>query len=171
MIHSATATEVPDSPHAPHSRSFHARGAVCALIFFPALTVVSLSSGIAPEGSLLDWFFDTAGWIFLVLYATCRIWATLYVGGRKDREMATDGIYSLTRNPLYLGSTCLALAASMFFQSPLLLILTVLVLAFYLQKVIRSEEAFLRQRFGPAFEAYAARTPRFLPRFSAYRTP
>ena len=154
-----------------HSRSFRWRGAIGGLVFLPAFALLSFSGGIVPEGSLLDWLADSLGWTFLVLYATCRVWATLYVGGHKDHVLQTEGIYSVTRNPLYLGSTCLALSACMFFQSALLLILTFLVLAFYLSRVIGSEEDFLRRRFGSAFDEYAQRTPRFLPRFTSYQSP
>lgn len=163
---------IPESPkRTRHSRAFHWRGAIGGCIFLPAFVILSLGQGIVPEGSLLDWVADSLGWLFFVLYATCRIWATLYVGGQKDQVMQTEGIYSLTRNPLYLGSTFLAFSACMFFQSVLLLLLTFLVLAFYLFWVIRSEEAYLRERFGSAFDDYVKRTPRFLPRFTHYRTP
>lgn len=154
-----------------HSLPFRARGLVAAVIFFPAIVLANLTPPLAAEGSLLDWFFDSLGWTFLVLYVTCRIWATLFVGGRKDHRLQTDGIYSLTRNPLYLGSTCLALSVCFFLQSPLLFVLTLCVLAWYIAKVIRSEEVILRRLFGNAFDDYARTTPRFFPSFSNYRRP
>ncbi|MHA3774441.1 methyltransferase family protein [Verrucomicrobiota bacterium sgz303538] len=154
-----------------HSRSFHLRGAVGAIILLPAAATVLFSPPVAPEGSVLDWGFDMLGWVFFIVYATFRIWATLYVGGRKDRILQTEGIYSATRNPLYVGSACLAISAAFFFQSILLLALAVGVLAFYSAAVVRSEEEVLRQLFGTEFDNYVRQTPRFFPSFANYRTP
>lgn len=154
-----------------HSRSYHWRGAVGALILFPAAAAVIFSTPAVQEGSLLDWGFDAFGWVFFTLYVTFRIWATLYVGGRKDRILQTEGIYSATRNPLYVGSACLALAAALFFQSILLFALTSALLVFYSVAVVRSEEQVLRQLFGTQFDDYVRQTPRFFPSFANYRTP
>ena len=154
-----------------HSRSFRWRGAVGELLFFPAAVAVVFSTPVAAEGSLGDMAFDAGGWLFLVLYATLRLWATLYVGGRKDRVLQTEGIYSATRNPLYVGSACLAVSVALFFQSLLLLVVSLVLLVFYSTAVVRREEEVLRQLFGEAFEEYARQTPRFFPSFSRYRRP
>lgn len=152
-----------------HTRAFRLRGPVAGFVFFPALLLVSFGGPIAEPGTFGYWLFDSLGFIFLTLYATCRIWATLYVGGRKDEQLQSTGIYSLSRNPLYLGSTCLALSGSFFLQSPLLFALTAIILGYYLFKVIPSEEAVLRDRFGAAFDEYTRLTSRFVPRLTSYR--
>jgi len=82
---------------------------------------------------------------------------------RKNEALATSGPYAYTRNPLYLGSLLIgigfAIAARNWWIGVLLVVMFV---AIYLP-VIRSEEAFLRERF-PEFEEYAKRVPRMLPR-------
>ena len=154
-----------------HTKSFRWRGLIGSLLFIPAAIAVIFSTPMVTEGGLLEWACNACGWFLLVVYATFRIWATLYVGGRKDRVLQTEGIYSATRNPLYFGGACLALAAALFFQSLLLLLLTLVVLAFYSVAVVRSEEDVLRQLFGETFENYSRETPRFFPSFSRYRRP
>ena len=84
---------------------------------------------------------------------------------RKNETLATSGPYAYTRNPLYLGSLLIgigfALAARNWWIG---VVLVVMFFAIYLP-VIRSEEAFLRERF-PEFEEYAKSVPRVLPRLT-----
>jgi protein-S-isoprenylcysteine O-methyltransferase Ste14 len=82
----------------------------------------------------------------------------------KNLRLATTGPYSLSRNPLYLGSFLLAAGFALAGGSlPLGIAVVALFLAVYVP-VMRREEAFLRQKFGAEFEDYAARVPLFLPR-------
>ena len=152
-----------------HSRFFKLRGFMGGLLLLPALILISFSHPIVEVDSPWDEVIESTGWIFLACYVTCRLWATLYVGGRKDMQLQTTGIYSVTRNPLYLGSTCFALSAACFFESPLVFGLTLALLAYYLVRVIPSEEAVLRDRFPETFAEYAKRTPKFFPRLTTYR--
>ncbi|HVH12341.1 MAG TPA: isoprenylcysteine carboxylmethyltransferase family protein, partial [Longimicrobium sp.] len=94
-------------------------------------------------------------------------------GRNTSRQVAsrlnTDGPYSMVRNPLYLGNALMWLGLVMYARSlPLLLGIG---LAFWLMyaPIIRAEEAFLRARFGPEFERWAACTPAFVPRPSRFR--
>lgn len=84
-------------------------------------------------------------------------------------QLNTDGPYSIVRNPLYLGNALMWSGLVMYARSlPLTLGIG---LAFWLMygPIIRAEEAFLRARFGPEFERWAACTPVFLPRPSRFR--
>lgn len=154
-----------------HSASFHRRGAVSALVLVPIGVLVAFSTPIVHQGTLLNWVFQSLGWVFLTLCATFRLWATLYIGGRKDRVLQTEGAYSVTRNPLYLGSACQAVAVALFFQSLFLLFGTMALILFFSLTVVRSEEVVLRGHFGAQFDEYARETPRFFPNFSRYRRP
>nr|WP_192361473.1 isoprenylcysteine carboxylmethyltransferase family protein [Mesorhizobium mediterraneum] len=138
------------------------------------LVVQALS--IAAIGSLL---FSRPGWdeasglhevvemIGFVLILVCifgRLWSILYVGGRKNSELAVSGPYSITRNPLYLFSTIGAFGIGLMFGS--LIVAAALGVCTYavFGMTARKEETFLRGKFGPEFEAYVARTPRFWPK-------
>jgi protein-S-isoprenylcysteine O-methyltransferase Ste14 len=84
---------------------------------------------------------------------------------RKNEALAMSGPYAHTRNPLYLGSLLMgigfALAARSWWVG------TALIAMFFTiyVPVIRSEEAFIRERF-PEFKAYAQAVPRMIPRFT-----
>jgi protein-S-isoprenylcysteine O-methyltransferase Ste14 len=82
---------------------------------------------------------------------------------RKDRELAISGPYARTRNPLYLGSAILAAGIVVAGNSFWAGVLTALYFSIFYSAVMRNEEADLRDRFGPAFNHYAARIPLFIP--------
>jgi protein-S-isoprenylcysteine O-methyltransferase Ste14 len=93
-----------------------------------------------------------------------RVWASGHL--EKTRTLATGGPYAHTRNPLYLGSALLAVGVAVVSAStPVVLAVIAYFLAFY-PAVIREEAAFLRGRFGSAYEAWAASVPLFWPRLS-----
>jgi protein-S-isoprenylcysteine O-methyltransferase Ste14 len=95
------------------------------------------------------------------------LWLRAFAAGyvRKNAELTRTGPYAYTRNPLYLGSMCIAfgfaLAAG---RWTLALLLVMLFLAIYIPTIL-SEEAYLRAHF-PAFDAYAVHVPRLLPRLT-----
>lgn len=75
--------------------------------------------------------------------------------------LATDGIYRLSRNPIYLGLTMIyagiAVALASFW--PLLLLVPLLAVVQY--GVIAREEAYLEGLFGESYRAYKARVRRW----------
>ncbi|HZR45742.1 MAG TPA: isoprenylcysteine carboxylmethyltransferase family protein [Candidatus Manganitrophaceae bacterium] len=150
------------------SVAFKNRGKIGVILFLPIVVAVSFSSPVVARGGLLDLFMDALGWLSFGLYLTFRIWATLYIGGRKDKELQTRGPYSVTRNPLYFGSLCFALSAAFFFKSLSFFLMICTMGVIYLTGVIRAEERFLEKKFGKAFRDFAQRTPRLFPAFSHY---
>lgn len=95
-----------------------------------------------------------------------RLWCSLYISGYKDAALVTTGPYSLCRHPLYLFSLIGFSGIGLATRS---LTLTILVVGAFLltyPSVIRREETFLLSKFGSDFEAYAAHTPRLIPRFA-----
>lgn len=86
---------------------------------------------------------------------------------RKDEQLATTGPYTVTRNPLYLGSAILAVGFIIAGYSLWAGLAVGLYFTIFYTAVIRNEEQDLRKRFGPAYDVYAARVPLFLPRLRA----
>ncbi|HTW75733.1 MAG TPA: isoprenylcysteine carboxylmethyltransferase family protein [Steroidobacteraceae bacterium] len=85
--------------------------------------------------------------------------------------LATLGMYSVVRNPLYVGNGIMWLGVALATTSVWFALVSVLVYWLYIERVISAEEAFLAKRFGAAYESWVARTPCFLPRFSLWRAP
>ena len=83
----------------------------------------------------------------------------------------TDGIYSTVRHPLYLGN--LLIFAGVCLLPAVWWYAVILALAFWLyyERIMFTEEEFLRRKFGDAFTEWSARTPAFLPRLSGWRRP
>ena len=102
------------------------------------------------------------GGIIAVLGLLMRGWASGHI--RKNQELAVSGPYSLTRNPLYLGSFILGLGftiASGVWWLGLLFI--ALFLGIYLP-VMRVEAEDLKAMFGEQYFEYARQVPLFFPR-------
>lgn len=91
--------------------------------------------------------------------------------GQLAEVLNTSGIYSLVRNPLYLGNSLMYLGLALFSQNIALAVILSLVLVPYYERIIAAEEAFLAQKFGQSYTDWAARTPAFLPRLTGYRAP
>jgi protein-S-isoprenylcysteine O-methyltransferase Ste14 len=84
---------------------------------------------------------------------------------RPERASAlvTTGIYSVTRNPMYVGMLLVLVAWGLFLASAAGLILAPVAFALYLDRVqIPREERALANAFGDGYRAYASRVRRWL---------
>ena len=91
--------------------------------------------------------------------------------GQLAASLNVTGMYSLTRNPLYLAN-CLTYVGVLLYSQDLLLTLAfTLFLIIYYERIILAEEAFLLERFGDAYRGWAAEVPVFLPRLHGWRRP
>ena len=79
------------------------------------------------------------------------------------QELITRGPYQYVRHPMYLGLIMGAMGASLIFRTWAILFAAI----FSLRLVARAkrEEAMLARQFDAEWEAYATRTPAWLPRF------
>ena len=80
---------------------------------------------------------------------------------RAADQLVTEGVFGLTRNPIYLGNTLLLFGAGLVLASPWMMG-GALVAAWLCDLLaIRREERHLASRFGQAFAGYAERVPRW----------
>jgi len=77
-------------------------------------------------------------------------------------RLVTSGIYSLTRNPMYLGHLIFILGLAVTFRSWFALALLA-GSALWFDARVRADEARMRERFGEAYAAYVKRTARWVP--------
>lgn len=113
----------------------------------------------------LIFFGATVGVIGLAI----RAYSAGYL--HKQEVLATTGPYAYTRNPLYFGSSILALGAAVAMRSWLAAALIVVYFAVVYTLVMRREEMELRGKHGAAFDAYAAAVPLFFPRLTPRSLP
>ncbi len=78
-----------------------------------------------------------------------------------ETELRTRGIYSISRNPMYLSVYLICIASVLFF--PDLVNLTAAITAIILHhKIIIGEEEFLGKRFGNHYSLYRSRVNRYI---------
>jgi protein-S-isoprenylcysteine O-methyltransferase Ste14 len=114
---------------------------------------------------------DTLGWFVFLAGAGLRLWSTLYIGGRKEWTLVSEGPYSICRNPLYVGSLLLGISFGLFVKSFGFIAVISATSILYALGTVRSEEKTLLRNLGEPFALYCERTPRFWPKFSLYHTP
>jgi len=89
-----------------------------------------------------------------------RIWAAGHLN--KSREVTRSGPYRFVPHPLYLGSSLIGIGLAIGSGSAAVVLIVAVYLLVTLTAAIRSEEAFLRQKFGEAYDDY--RTSRVVDR-------
>lgn len=88
---------------------------------------------------------------------------------QQARTLNTTGAYSVMRHPLYLANLLVLVGVAVRVPSPWLAPAMTVFFAMSMVPILVAEEAFLSRRFGPVHAAWAARTPRLLPRPYRYR--
>jgi protein-S-isoprenylcysteine O-methyltransferase Ste14 len=121
------------------------------------------------DSTYYDLWLEIAGFIFILCGFGVRLWCTLYIGGRKNRDLLSDGPYSLCRNPLYVGSMLAAFGIGLQTEMLSFGIFCGIVCWAIFYVVVKKEERYLLVEFGEPYQLYFETTPRFWPRFSAYK--
>ena len=94
-------------------------------------------------------------------------WSVLYAAQRSGM-LAQTGAYARVRHPQYVAFVLVMFGFLL--QWPTLLTLVMFpVLVIMYARLAAHEEAEMRIRYGPVYDDYAARTPRFVPAFGADR--
>lgn len=140
---------------------------------YPGLDILSHDAGhlwstlLGDKGDPHFGVLHIASYVFLGggFWLLSSAWHVLYHAQRRH-GLAMAGPYARIRHPQYVGFVLILL--SFLLQWPTLLTLLMFpVLVVMYARLATSEETEMRARFGAAWEAYAARTPRFIPAFGA----
>lgn len=145
------------------SRIEAARLPVSRLVAFTMVALLLLARPLE-RPDLVEQGLRALGLVLAAIGAFGRQWCSVYIGGRKTRELVTAGPYRLCRNPLYLFSFIGAAGVALATHSLAILAVVVVFLWIYYPGVIRSEEGKLRVLHGEAFARYCAATPALWPR-------
>lgn len=109
-------------------------------------------------GGLVLWLAEPTGATLVVGTAIAavgealRIWAAGHLN--KAREVTATGPYRWLAHPLYVGSSIMGVGLAVVSASPLVFGLIAVYLGVTLTAAIKSEEAFLRGRFGDQYDRY-----------------
>ena len=120
-------------------------------------------------GAIAYEVMEQVGFILVFVAVLGRIWCTLYIAGRKNRELCVIGPYELCRNPLYLFSFLGLVGICLAAANILLALVSAIAYLLYYRGVIRGEERRLAAIFEADFDRYVASTPRFWPRLKVPR--
>lgn len=91
--------------------------------------------------------------------------------GQVAAVLNTTGLYSIVRNPLYLGNFLMWLGAVLFLRDWRIAAVAMLAFLVVYERIVMAEERFLEAKFKGTYAAWAAATPAFWPRFSGYVRP
>ncbi len=88
-------------------------------------------------------------------------------GGKYRRvyaeDLVTEGLYSHSRNPMYVGNLAILVGVAVASNSWACVAVAVPFFLFVYFAIIAAEEAYLREKFGATFDAYVRDVPRWLP--------
>ncbi len=149
---------------------------------FTPVPVIALALGLlwwsrgepGPGGAGVDRALDVLGLVMALAGQALRFYTLgLVPEGTSGQgsllqatELNTRGPYAFVRNPLYVGNLGICLGLLLIAHDPWVYLLG---LGFFFGEyffIIRAEESFLRSRFGPAFDAFRSKVPRWVPRLS-----
>jgi protein-S-isoprenylcysteine O-methyltransferase Ste14 len=143
--------------------------AVQCLAFF--LTAFGMAGAMLDPLSPLA--LGEAGGIALLMAMSVALfaWASRTMGRnwsivartRSDHELVTTGPFAYTRHPIYAAMALLLIALAIGLGNEWRLIVTLPLYALGTWLRIAEEEKLLRDAFGADYDAYAARTKRFVP--------
>jgi len=123
------------------------------------------------DRGVTDITMELAGLALIMVGTYGRIWSSIYLCGRKKRELVVVGPFSLTRNPLYLFNLIGALGLGFASENLLVFALITIAFALYYPLVIKAEERELEKKYGDTYRNYKATVPRLFPRTLSLQEP
>lgn len=90
---------------------------------------------------------------------------------QRAKSLNTSGLYSVVRNPIYLGNFLVLLGFVLAIKSWWFAIMTCSIFVLYYERIMIAEERYLNQRFSKAYREWSERTPLFVPDFRLWKRP
>jgi len=163
---------------------FRYRGRLPIFILFVG-TLVYANTELNPDTFFLEEtpyeiYYEMGCLIIGLIGLFIRIYTVGYTpvntSGRNSKKQVadtlnTEGIYSIVRNPLYLGNFFMWLSVCLLTGNLWFIIIFCLVYWIYYERIIFAEEQFLHRKFGDGYTQWANVTPAFFPNFKLFRKP
>lgn len=135
--------------------------------FVGFLAAIWIAGRIVPHGP--DWL-ALPGRILLIaglIAMALAVWRMRQRGTTLDpygnaQALVTDGIFALSRNPIYLGNALIIAGTALICSAPIAILLAPVFALIITKRFILNEEAHLLATFPQEFTAYAARTRRWI---------
>jgi protein-S-isoprenylcysteine O-methyltransferase Ste14 len=114
--------------------------------------------GLVRAVSLCLWVFGFA----LLFIGRLGLGDSFRLGSPKEKTGLKDnGLFSFSRNPMYVGVFATLIAAVLYTLNPILFLIAAFVIAVH-HKIVLAEEQHLRTTFGQDYAAYCARVRRYV---------
>lgn len=91
--------------------------------------------------------------------------------GQRAEVLNTTGMYSIVRNPLYLGNFLILLGLILSIKIWWLVLLVSMFFFIYMERIIMAEESFLHDKYGPEYDSWRNKTPVIIPDFKNWLAP
>ncbi len=142
----------------------------CSFFFLVKITGVTPMLYDAPLTQVAGGVLYAVG-LAAVVASSLHLGESLAIGiPEKETELKSDGLYGLSRHPLYMGGFLMCIGSCLFSIHPVNFILMVIAIAVHI-RIAKREEEFLEERFGQAWLDYKQRVPRFIGRVGRRVTP
>ncbi|MCK6418391.1 MAG: isoprenylcysteine carboxylmethyltransferase family protein [Alphaproteobacteria bacterium] len=83
----------------------------------------------------------------------------------------TSGMYSIVRNPLYLGNYIAILGVLLSLQVWWLVVIGSLGFFIYMERIVLAEENYLSEKFGAVYDEWRSKTPVIIPNLKLWHAP
>lgn len=149
--------------------------------FVPILLILIIFTRpqISFDSKIADVFFDIFGFILALLGFFIRV---LVIGYKKPgtsgrgtnidvKEVVTDGMYQVCRNPLYLANFLMWLGLAIIWWE---IYFSAVIVGFFVIEyffIIKAEESYLSNKFGAVYDDYRKSVTAFFPRIKNFRKP
>jgi len=144
------------------------------MVALPWLAHWLLPAALAVPGFARTWIAGALGLVGLGMWIACL--DTFSRRGRgtplpmdAPRELVSTGLFGVVRNPIMAGELLVIWAEAFWLASLGVVLYALLITVVGHWMVVRVEEPELRQRFGPTYEEYCRRVPRWIPRLRRAR--
>lgn len=151
---------------APIYRALFYASKYSIIVLWGAMVLSSwgISISLVEGSTLVKWislFFWFSGFMLLFI-GRFGLGNSFRIGTPKEStNLRVNGIYSFSRNPMYLGVYATVLAPVIYTLNPVLLLLAVFVIAVH-HKIVLAEEEHMRKVFGKEYVDYCHRVRRYI---------